>query len=48
MILTFHVRETLNQWSAFEQWDVVYVLDLDRIGGLSLDDEALGSKLDGS
>ena len=35
-----------NKWSGFEQWDVVYVLGLERMGTLSLDDEALGFKFD--
>ncbi len=35
-----------DTWSGFEQWDVVYVLGLERSGAFSLDDEALGFKLD--
>ena len=32
--------------SGFDQWDIVYVLGLERSGSLSLDDEALGFKFD--
>ncbi|MEX2141451.1 MAG: hypothetical protein WD894_19450 [Pirellulales bacterium] len=32
-------------WSGFEQWDMYYVLGLERAGAYSLDDEALGFKL---
>ena len=31
---------------SFEQWDLVYVLGLERAGSFSLDTEALGFKLD--
>lgn len=33
-------------WPGFSQWDFVYVLGLECSGGYSLDDEALGFKLD--
>jgi hypothetical protein len=35
-----------ESWSGFEQWDVIYVLGLERLGNWSLDDEALGFKFD--
>jgi hypothetical protein len=33
-------------WAGFEQWDLYYVLGLERAGPYSLDDEALGFKFD--
>jgi hypothetical protein len=35
-----------DSWSGFEQWDLIYVLGLERGGAFSLDDEALGFKFD--
>jgi len=35
-----------EKWSGFEQWDMIYVLGLERMGGVSLDDEALGFKFE--
>jgi outer membrane protein assembly factor BamE (lipoprotein component of BamABCDE complex) len=35
-----------GKWSGFEQWDMIYVLGLERGGAFSLDDEALGFKFD--
>jgi hypothetical protein len=37
-----------NPGDSFDQWDVVYVLGLQRAGALSCDWEALGFKLDSS
>jgi hypothetical protein len=33
-------------WSSFNQWDIIYVLGIERAGAYSLDDEALGFKFD--
>jgi hypothetical protein len=33
-------------WSSFAQWDIIYVLGVERAGAFSLDDEALGFKFD--
>lgn len=33
-------------WSGFEQWDMYYVLGLERAGSYALDDEALGFNFD--
>jgi len=33
-------------WSGFPQWEMVYVLGLERGGNYALDDEALGFKFD--
>lgn len=35
-----------NNWSGFKQWDMVYVLGIERSGPFSLDDEALVFRLD--
>jgi hypothetical protein len=35
-----------EKWSGFQQWDMIYVLGMERAGSLSLDDEALGFKFD--
>ena len=38
--------EPTRKWFGFEQWDVIYVLGLERNGAFSLDDEALGFNFD--
>jgi len=38
--------EPTGKWSGFEQWDMIYVLGLERGGAFSLDEEALGFKFD--
>lgn len=35
-----------EKWSGFQQWDMIYVLGMERAGSLSLDDEALAFKFD--
>ncbi len=35
-----------GNWSGFEQWDMIYLLGLERGGAFSLDDEALVFKFD--
>jgi hypothetical protein len=35
-----------TMWSSFNQWDIIYVLGMERAGAFSLDDEALGFKFD--
>ena len=36
--------EPTSKWSGFEQWDMIYMLGLERAGAYSLDDEGLGFK----